>query len=110
MKFGFRKPSLKKSLKARTTGRIKRSIKRSINPLYGKKGAGYIKNPKKALYNKVYNKTTVGISDFKKSQQAKSSHQPKKQRIKYVEYTKDYFQQIIKEPNSKKQFQILNLL
>lgn len=60
MKIGVRKPSLKKSLKARTTAQVKRKIKGSINPLYGKKGMGWINDPKKALYNKVYNKTTVG--------------------------------------------------
>ena len=54
MKIGFRTPSLKKMLKARTTGRIKRIMKKTINPLYGKKGAGIIANPKKALYNKAY--------------------------------------------------------
>lgn len=64
MKIGFRTPSLKKSLKARTTGRIKRSIKKSINPLYGKKGMGLINNPKKAVYNKVYRKTSFGLSDI----------------------------------------------
>lgn len=64
MKIGFRTPSLKKSLKARTTGRIKRSIKKSINPLYGKKGMGLINNPKKAVYNKVYSKTSFGLSDI----------------------------------------------
>lgn len=37
MKFGARKPSLKKSIKARTTGRAKRVIKKSINPSYCKK-------------------------------------------------------------------------
>ena len=36
MKFGFRTPNLKKSFKARTTGRIKRSAKKAINPFYGK--------------------------------------------------------------------------
>ncbi|WP_124046613.1 hypothetical protein [Clostridium perfringens] len=68
MKFGVRTPNLKKSFKARTTGRAKRAIKRSINPVYGKKGMGWISNPKKAAYNKVYNKTTVGASvgDFQK--------------------------------------------
>lgn len=64
MKFGMRKPSLKKSFKARTTGRVKRAVKSSFNPLYGKKGMGLINNPKKAVYNKVYNKTTVGLSDY----------------------------------------------
>ncbi len=63
MKFGFRTPSVKKSVKARTTGKIKRSVKKSVNPLYGKKGTGYITDPKKAVYNKVYNKTTFGAKD-----------------------------------------------
>lgn len=59
MKIGIRTPSLKKSFKARTTGRINRTLKKSVNPLYGKKGMGYIKNPEKAIYNKVYHKVTV---------------------------------------------------
>lgn len=68
MKFGVRKPDLKKSIKARTTGKIKRTAERSINPLYGKKGMGFINNPKKAMYNKVYNKTSINAFDlFKKS-------------------------------------------
>lgn len=67
MKFGVRKPSIKRSIKARTTGRLKRSVKKSINPLYGKKGMGLINNPKKAVYNKVYNKTTIGVSTIFKS-------------------------------------------
>jgi len=67
MKIGIRKPSLKKSVKARTTGALKRKVKRAVNPLYGKKGMGWIRNPKKALYNKVYRKTTFSIFDiFKK--------------------------------------------
>lgn len=64
MKFGMRKPSLKKSLKARTTGKAKRAIKKALIPGYGKKGTRWIKNPKKALYNKVYNKTTFSIFDL----------------------------------------------
>ena len=64
MKVGLRKPSIRKSIKARTTGKVKKAIKRSVNPLYGKKGMGYINNPKKAIYNKVYNKTTVGVRDI----------------------------------------------
>ena len=61
MKLGMRKPSLKKSFKARTTGKAKRAIKSSINPLYGKKGMGWARNPKRAAYNKVYKKTTFSI-------------------------------------------------
>lgn len=60
MKIGIRKPSLKKSLKARTTGKLKRKVKKSINPLYGKKGMGAL-HPKRAVKNKVYKKTTVDV-------------------------------------------------
>lgn len=63
MKIGIRKPSVKKMLKARTTGKVKRAIKKEIVPLYGKKGTGVIKQPKKAVYNKVYNKTSVSLLD-----------------------------------------------
>lgn len=67
MKFGMRKTSLKRSIAARTTGKAKRALKRALIPGYGKKGMGYITNPKKALYNKIYNKTTFSIFDlFKK--------------------------------------------
>ena len=61
MKIGYRKPSIKKSLKTRTTGKAKRAVKKAIVPTYGKKGTGIIKNPKKKLYNKAYNKTTKSI-------------------------------------------------
>jgi len=64
MKFGMRTPSLKRSISARTTGQLKRSVKRAIIPGYGKKGMGWIKNPKKAMYNKVYHKTTFSIFDL----------------------------------------------
>lgn len=37
MKFGYRTPSIKKSLKARTTGRVKRTVNKSLNPTYSKK-------------------------------------------------------------------------
>lgn len=66
MKFGFRKPSLKKSIKARTTGKIKRKVKSKVNPFYGKKGTGWVRNPKKAVYNKVYKKTSFGLRDVLK--------------------------------------------
>lgn len=54
----IRKPSIKKSIAARTTGRAKRSFKRLANPFYGKSGMGWLRNPKKAAYNKVYSKST----------------------------------------------------
>lgn len=67
MKFGFRKPNLMKSVRARTTGKAKRAIKKAMNPLYDKKGIGWLKNPKKALYNKGYNKTTFDLRDVTNS-------------------------------------------
>jgi len=63
MKTGIRTPSIKRSVKARTTGRIKRAAKSSVNPLYGKKGVGYIKDPGKALKNSVYHKVTIDPLD-----------------------------------------------
>ena len=66
MKFGLRTPSLKRSFKARTTGRAKRAVKKALIPGYGKKGMGWLKNPKKAAYNKVYNQTSFSIWDLLK--------------------------------------------
>jgi hypothetical protein len=64
VKLGIRKPSLKKSISARTTGKAKRKLKKAVNPGYGKKGTGWVKSPKKAAYNKVYKKTTFSIWDI----------------------------------------------
>ncbi len=58
MKFGIRKPSIKK----RITARI--SPKRQIVHRAGIKmprGKGWIRNPKKYAYNKVYRKTSFDI-------------------------------------------------
>ena len=64
MKFGMRKPSITKSLKARTTTKYKRKVKKALIPGYGEKGMGWIKNPKKAAYNKVYKKTSFSLWDL----------------------------------------------
>lgn len=66
MKYGVRKPNVKKSIKARTTGKVKRQVKKAVNPLYGKKGMGIVNDPKKAAYNAVYSRTTIGVSDLAK--------------------------------------------
>ncbi|MFJ7729769.1 hypothetical protein ACIQXV_27160 [Neobacillus sp. NPDC097160] len=58
MKFGMRKPSLKRRISART------SIKRQIVHRAGLKmhrGYDWLRNPKKYAYNKVYNRTTFDI-------------------------------------------------
>ncbi len=59
MKFGIRKANLKNRIKGRTTAKWKRQLKRSVIPFYGKKGTGFIKNPKKAVYNQIYRRTTI---------------------------------------------------
>lgn len=58
MKIGYRKPSVSKSISSRTTGRVTRTVKSTYVPNYGRKGNGYITNPRRACYNKVYRKTT----------------------------------------------------
>ena len=67
MKIGLRTPNPMKSLKARTVGKAKRSIKKAVTPGYGQKGVGWIKNPKKAAYNKIYRKVTVSPFSAHKS-------------------------------------------
>lgn len=57
MKFGFRTPSLKKRIAARTS--LKRYVRHSLG-FKAPKGFGWLTNPKKAAYNKVYNKTSRG--------------------------------------------------
>ncbi|HEY4874020.1 MAG TPA: hypothetical protein VIH86_00470 [Puia sp.] len=61
MKFGFRKPSLKKRIAARTS--VKRFVRQSLN-LKAPRGWGWLTNPKKAAYNRVYNRTTTGCMFF----------------------------------------------
>jgi len=58
MKFGFRIPSLNKRIVART------SFKRQVVQRAGLKmprGWGWLRNPKKYVYNKVYNRTSFDI-------------------------------------------------
>ena len=57
MKFGFRKPSFNKMLAARTSP--KRIIKNALG-VKAPRGWGWLTNPKKAAYNRIYNRTTVG--------------------------------------------------
>jgi hypothetical protein len=56
MKFGVRKPSLRKSFAARTSA--KRIIRNSLG-LKAPRDYGWITNPKRAAYNRIYNRTTV---------------------------------------------------
>lgn len=71
MKFGFRVPSLKKRISARIS--IKRVIRHSLG-IKAPRGFGIITNPKRAIYNAVYKRTTFGLGGIKiKSKKRKVS-------------------------------------
>ena len=57
MKFGIRIPSLKKRIAARTS--IKRVIRHNLG-FKAPRGYGWLTDPKKAAYNRIYNRTTKG--------------------------------------------------
>jgi hypothetical protein len=63
MKFGFRIPSINKRIAARTS--VKRYVRHSLG-FKAPKGWGWLTNPKKAAYNRVYSRTTFGIGDVLK--------------------------------------------
>jgi len=56
VKFGISKPSVRKSIAARTS--VKRYVRNSLG-LKAPRGYGWLTNPKKAAYNRVYNRTSV---------------------------------------------------
>ena len=64
MKYGMRTPNVNKRISARTTGKVTRAMNKVVNPLYGKKGMGFVNDPGKAVYNKVYNKTTTSVDNI----------------------------------------------
>lgn len=57
VRFGFRVPSLRKRIAARTS--LKRYVRNSLG-LKAPRGWGWLTNPRKAAYNRVYNRTTRG--------------------------------------------------
>jgi hypothetical protein len=58
MKFGIRKPSLKKRIAARTSW--KRVVRHSVG-VKAPRGMGWITNPRRAAYNRIYSRTTIGV-------------------------------------------------
>lgn len=58
MKFGVRKPSLRKSFAARTS--VKRAVRHSLG-LKAPRGWGWLTNPKRAAYNRVYSRSTFSF-------------------------------------------------
>ena len=61
MKFGMRRPSWKKMLSARTS--VKRAVRHNLG-FKAPRGWGWLTNPKKAMYNRIYNRTTFSIWDL----------------------------------------------
>ena len=57
VRFGFRVPSLTKRLSARTS--LNRYVRNNLG-LKAPRGWGWLTNPKKAAYNRIYNRTTRG--------------------------------------------------
>jgi len=98
MKFGFRTPSPSKTVKAMTTGAVKRNVKSTLNPLYGKKGMGVVNDPKRAAYNAVYNRTTFGAGDVVKAGKGSSKSNVDNQGVAYED---DYIPEITPEQIKK---------
>lgn len=61
MKVGFRKPSLKGMISARTSPA--RFVRHSLG-FKAPRGWGWVTNPQRALYNRVYHRTTFGLGDL----------------------------------------------
>ena len=59
MKFGFRVPSLTKRIAARTS--LKRYVRQSMG-IKAPRGWGWLTNPRKAAYNRIYNRTSAGCT------------------------------------------------
>ncbi len=57
MKFGFRIPNLNKRIAARTS--VKRIIRHNLD-FKAPRGWGWLTDPNKAAYNRVYNRTSKG--------------------------------------------------
>lgn len=57
-KFGMRKPSIKKSIAARTS--LKRVVRHNLG-FKAPRGWGWLTNPKRAAYNRAYSRTTFSL-------------------------------------------------
>lgn len=57
VKFGIRRPSLRKRIAARTSW--KRAVRHSLG-LKAPRGWGWVTNPRRAAYSRLYRRTTIG--------------------------------------------------
>jgi hypothetical protein len=58
MRFGIRRPSLRRMIAARTSPA--RFVRHSLG-LKAPRGLGILTNPRKAIYNRVYNRTSISL-------------------------------------------------
>jgi hypothetical protein len=61
MKFGMRKPSIRKSIAARTSPA--RYLRHNLG-MKAPRGWGWVTNPRRALYNRIYYRTTFSFWDL----------------------------------------------
>lgn len=61
MKFGMRTPSIKKSIKAKTTGKAKRAVKKALIPGYGKKVQDGLRIQRKQLTIKFIRRRALAL-------------------------------------------------
>ena len=69
MKFGIRTPSLRKRIAARTS--VNRLVRNSLG-LKAPRGWGWLTNPRKAAYNRIYNRTTIDLFSLGRSRRRSS--------------------------------------
>lgn len=62
MKYGVRKPSINKRIAARTS--VRRYVRHSLG-FKAPRGWGWLTNPRKAAYNRVYNRTSFSLGTRK---------------------------------------------
>jgi hypothetical protein len=58
LKFGVHRPSLRRRIAARTS--VKRYVRHNLG-LKAPRGWGWVTNPRRALYNRIYNRTSISI-------------------------------------------------
>jgi hypothetical protein len=67
MKIGIRIPSLTKRIAARTSW--KRVMRNNLG-LKAPRGWGWLTNPRKAAYNRIYNRTTIDLFQLGRSRKS----------------------------------------
>lgn len=70
MKWGMQRPSLRKQIAARTS--LKRYVRQSLS-FKAPRGWGWLTNPKRAAYNRIYYRTTFGLGDLFRPRRRASS-------------------------------------